>query len=82
MSNCTCDYHQEQNKKISSLGFIRQYLGELPKDRTFTAGELWEVFEAFAPLMTEEQQKMLVESLKNAGKILDKVEEREIKKRL
>lgn len=68
MSHCTCDYHQEQNKKISSLGFIRQYLGECPKDKTFTADELWHVFNAFAPLMTVEQEKSLVESLRKLWK--------------
>lgn len=46
-----------------NLGFIRQFLGELPPDKTFTAKELWEVFETFAPLMSEETEKKLVERL-------------------
>lgn len=43
-----------------SLGFIRQYLGELPPEKTFTAKELWEVFNVFAPLMTKEQEKEVI----------------------
>lgn len=48
-----------------NLGFIRQYLGELPPDKMVSARELWEIFNTFAPLMTEEQEKQLVEALKN-----------------
>lgn len=48
-----------------NLGFIRQYLGELPPDKTVTAKELWKIFNSFAPLMTVEQEKELVEALKS-----------------
>jgi len=51
-----------------NLGFIRQYLGEVPKDTIFTADELWKVFNTFAPLMTKEQEKELVEALKSIEK--------------
>lgn len=47
-----------------NLGFIRQYLGEVSPERTFTAKELWEVFNTFAPLMSEEQEKEIVETIK------------------
>jgi len=50
--------------ETSNLGFIRQYLGEVPPDRTFTAKELWEVFNAFAPLLTKEQEKEIVDAIK------------------
>lgn len=56
---------ETETAEVSNLGFIRQYLGEVPPDRTFTAKELWEVFNAFAPLMSEEIEKKMVESLKN-----------------
>lgn len=62
------DAHNElletHTEETSNLGFIRQYLGEVPPDRTFTAKELWEVFNAFAPLMTIEQEKEIVEAIK------------------
>lgn len=51
--------------KIYSLGFIRQYLGELPPDTMVSAKELWKIFNSFAPLMTEEQENELVEALKS-----------------
>lgn len=51
--------------KNMDLGFIRQYLGELPPDKMVSARELWEIFNTFAPLMTEEQEKQLVEALKS-----------------
>lgn len=70
-----------EEEKIPSLGFIRQFFAEQPTEKTYTAKELWKVFETFAPMMTEEQEKMVVESLKNAGKILDKVEAKENQKR-
>lgn len=51
-------------EKHTNLGFIRQYLGELPPDAMVSAKELWEIFNAFAPLMTVEQERELVKSLK------------------
>lgn len=48
-----------------NLGYIRQYLAELPDDKMVSAKELWKIFNAFAPIMTEEQEKQLVESLKS-----------------
>lgn len=48
-----------------NLGFIRQYLGELPPYTMVSARELWEIFNVFAPLMTVEQEKELVEALKS-----------------
>ncbi len=53
----------ETETKTSNLGFIRQYLGEVPPERRFTAKELWEVFNTFAPLMSEETEKKLVEAI-------------------
>ena len=54
----------ETETKTSNLGFIRQYLGEVPPERRFTAKELWEVFNTFAPLMSKETEKKLVEAIK------------------
>lgn len=53
------------NEKQRSLGFIRQYLAELPDDKMVSAKELWKIFCTFQPLMTEEQEKKLVEVLKS-----------------
>lgn len=52
-----------EEEKIPSLGFIRQFCGEQPKGTMFSAEELWRIFEAFAPLMTEEQEKALKDNL-------------------
>ena len=54
----------ETETKTSNLGFIRQYLGAVPPERRFTAKELWEVFNTFAPPMSKETEKKLVEAIK------------------
>lgn len=54
----------KDKEKPSDLGLLRQYFGEVPKDKTFTADELWHVFNSFSPLMTKEQEKELIGELK------------------
>ena len=46
------------------LGLLRQYLGEQTEGTIYTAKELYAIIEVFAPLMTEEQEKELIEALK------------------
>lgn len=46
------------------ISMLRQWLGELPDDKTFTAKELWEAINSFCPLMTKEQEEQLLISLK------------------
>jgi hypothetical protein len=62
-SDCfACGFKFRQEKDMN-LGFIRQYLGELSPDTMVSAKELWKIFNAFTPLMTEEQEKMLITEL-------------------
>lgn len=59
---------------MNNLSEIRQVLAEMPEDKTFTAKELWELFEVFQPLFTEEQKDQLIDHLRNSlDRNLDRV---------
>jgi len=57
-------YEDGAKPREENLGYIRQYFGELDKNKTFTAGKLWEIFNTFAPLMTPEQEQEIIAELK------------------
>jgi len=50
---------------MNHLAEIRQVLAEMP-DKTFSAKELWELFDAFQPLFTKKQEKELIDHLRNS----------------
>ena len=60
------------NEKIEwNAGMLRQLFREMPEDRTFTAGELGELFNRLQPLFTKEQEKEITEYLrKNLSKAI------------
>ena len=45
------------NPEILHLGFVRQYFGDVDDDRKFTAKEIWEVMNRFAPLAVKPMGK-------------------------
>lgn len=58
-------YEAGKSEKFSSLSFLRQLFAELSPDHTFTAKQLHEAIESFHPLMTKEQEKQLVDNLRD-----------------
>ena len=53
---------EEQEKwRLKNAGLYRQLFGEMNDERTFTAKELWKIFDDYTPLFTEEQKKELRE---------------------
>jgi hypothetical protein len=56
--------YEDGAKSGEGLGFIRQYLGEQGIYKTYTGTELLRIFNTFAPLMTPEQEKEIIEELK------------------
>lgn len=47
----------------TEFGQLRQYFGETSKE-TFSREELYEVFSTFCPLMTKEQEEMIIDGIR------------------
>lgn len=60
---------EEQEKwRLKNAGLYRQLFAEMNPERTFTAKELWKIFDDYAPLFTEEQKEELRDNLNSIMK--------------
>lgn len=60
---------EEQEKwRLKNAGLYRQLFAEMNDSKTFTAKELWKIFDDYTPLFTEEQKKELKDNLNSIMK--------------
>lgn len=60
---------EEREKwQLKNVGLYRQLFGEIRDDKTFTAKALWNMFNDYKPLFTEEQKKELKDNLNSIMK--------------
>ena len=59
---------EREKWRLKNAGLYRQLFGEMNDERTFTAKELWKIFDDYTPLFTEEQKKELKDNLNSIMK--------------